>query len=273
MPRPAHISTGAAHERYWRAALLASLVAIGGLIAFIAVTNALYLGWHDFVWYITRSRTWRSFGLSVGTATAATVLAMLVGVPVGYALSRGRVPLGRLVDAVIDLPIMVPPAAVGMFLLGFFSVPPAQWVETALGIKVAHALPGVVVAQVAVTVSFGVRVVKSSFDQASPRLDHVSRTLGASALYTFSRVTLPMATSGLLAGLVIVWARAIAEYESLMLFVGAIQGRTDVMPLAVYLDVTVGKLEWAITQSLLCMAIGLLSVIAFRRLGGRGYLL
>ncbi len=272
MPQPAPTSTSAARETCWRAILLASLVAIGGFIAFIALTNALYLGWHDFTWYVTRSRTWRSFGLSVSTASAATAVAMAVGIPVGYALSRGRIPLGRLVDAVIDLPIMVPPAAVGMFLLGFFSVPPAEWVETLLGLKVAHAFPGVVVAQVAVTVSFCVRVVKSSFDQANRRLDHVSRTLGASALYTFRRITLPMAKSGLLAGLIIVWARALAEYESLMLFVGAIQGRTDVMPLAVYLDVTVGKLEWAITQSLLCMAMGLLSVLAFRRLGGRGYL-
>jgi len=255
----------------WRALLLASLVVIGGLVVFIVLTNALYLGWHDFAWYITRARTWRNFGLSVSTASAATIVAMLLAVPVGYALSRGRVPLGRLVDAIIDLPIMVPPAAVGMFLLGFFGVPPAQWVETILGLKVAHALPGVVVAQVAVTVSFGVRVAKSAFDQTSRRLDDVSRTLGAPPSYTFRRVTLPIAKSGLLAGLIIVWARAIAEYESLMLFVGAIQGRTDVMPLAVYLDVTVGKLEWAITQSLLCMAVGLLSVLAFRRLGGRGY--
>lgn len=253
----------------WRAGLVVPLAALAGFVLFIFYANGAYLGLSEFAHYLKHWRTWRCFGLSIVTASISATISMAVAIPVGYALARGRVPGGRLAELVLDLPVMVPPAAVGMFLLGVFGIPPGQWVETVLGLKVAHALPGVVVAQVAVTLAFGSRVVCSAFSAVDPRLEQVSRTLGAGPGATFSRVSMPLAGHGLVAGLLIVWARALAEYEALMLFVGAVQGRTDVTPLAVYLDVAVGNLEWGITDSALCIAVAALSVWAAQRLRGR----
>ena len=93
--------------------------------------------------------------------------------------------------------------------------------------------------------------------------------MGAPLLRPVARVTLPLAGSGLLASILIVWARAAAEWESMMLFVGGIQGYTDTLPMAVYLDFNVGILGWALADSLLCVVIAMASMLAVRRLGGR----
>ncbi|MBN2575081.1 MAG: molybdenum ABC transporter permease, partial [Deltaproteobacteria bacterium] len=105
----------------------------------------------------------------------------------------------------------------------------------------------------------------------SPRFEAVSRSLGASLPRTFFRVSLPLARNGVLASLIVVWARAAAEWESLMLFVGGIQGRTDTLPFAVYLDWNGGLLGWALTNSLFCVLIAVGSLYAVRRVGGHGH--
>ncbi|MBN2498510.1 MAG: ABC transporter permease [Deltaproteobacteria bacterium] len=238
-------------------------------LVFIGLANALFLGWSDWIHFLCQGRTWRCFGLSVGTAGLATCVSMLLAVPLGFALSRARFRGQWLLQALLDLPIMVPPAAVGMFLLGLFGSGPGAWLESSLGIQLVHALPGVVLAQVVVTCAFGVRVCRAAFEAIPPTYEAVARSLGASLASTFFRVHLPLARSALLAATCLVWARALAEYEALMLFVGAIQGRTDVMPLAVYLDTTAGKLEWATVFSFLCAGLGVVSLWAIRRLGAR----
>ncbi|MBN2359214.1 MAG: ABC transporter permease [Deltaproteobacteria bacterium] len=248
---------------------------IGALLLLAAVSlvvvNALFLGWSDFWHYLGRPRTWSSLWITIWTAALATAISLAIGIPAGYALSRRRVPLSGLAHTLIDLPVMVPPAAVGIFLLGVFKSFPAAELSTWLGLQVHHAVPGVVVAQVAVTLAFGIRLIKASFDAVSPRYEAVSRSLGASLPRTFFSVSLPLARNGILASVIVIWARAAAEWEALMLFVGGIQGRTDTLPFAVYLDWNGGILGWSLTNSLFCVVIALGSMYAVRRLGGRGH--
>lgn len=248
---------------------------IGAVLLLVVVTvlaiNALFLGLADFLHYLGQTRTWMSLWLTVWTASAATGIAMVIAVPVGYALSRYRLPGARALLTIIDLPVMVPPAAIGVFLLGVFRSFPVENLCAGLGLRIDHAVPGVVVAQVTVTLAFAIRLVKASFDAISPRFEAVSRSLGASLPRTFFRVSLPLARNGILASLIVVWARAAAEWESLMLFVGGIQGRTDTLPFAVYLDWNGGLLGWALTNSLFCVLIAIGSLYAVRRLGGRGH--
>jgi len=240
-------------------------------VAAILAINGLYLGLADFVHYLGRPRTWVSLWVTVWTATVATLIAMVVAVPAGYALSRYRLPGTRALLTVIDLPVMVPPAAIGVFLLGVFRSFPFESLCGWLGLRIDHAVPGVVVAQITVTLAFAIRLVKASFDMVSPRFEAVSRSLGASLPRTFFRVSLPLARNGVLASTIVVWARAAAEWESLMLFVGGIQGQTDTLPFAVYLDWNGGLLGWALTNSLFCVLIAIGSLYAVRRLGGRGH--
>ena len=255
----------------WAAVFGGSVAVLLTGVLFLVVTNALYLGWGDFTHYMGQSRTWVSLWITLWSASTATLLAMVVGIPAGYALSRYPPPCPQFAATLIDLPVMVPPAAVGLFLLVVFKTFPVGSFCDSIGLQVDHAVLGVVVAQFTVTVAFCVRLVKATFDTVSPRFEAVSRSLGASLPRTFFRVTLPLAKNGIVASLIVVWARAIAEWESLMLFVGGIQGRTDTLPFAVYLDWNSGKLGWAITNSLLCVLIALGSMYAVRRIGGRGH--
>lgn len=240
-------------------------------IGFLLITNALFLGFGDFLYYLQKSRTWINIATTIWTASIATVLSMFIGIPVGYILSRYKFPFQKFMDTLIDLPVMVPPAAVGLFLLRLFKTFPLSSMTSILGIKVDHALPGVIVAQFTVTVSFCIRLTMASFETVSPRYEYVGRSLGASLPYTFFKITLPLAKNSLIVALIIVWARACAEWESLMLFVGGIQGRTDVMPFAVYLDFVGGKLGWALTTSMFCVLIAIVSMYAVYRIGGKAH--
>jgi ABC-type sulfate transport system permease component len=245
------------------------IVLIG--IIFLVITNALFLGLSDFIYYLLKSRTWTSFVTTIWTASIATILSMFIGIPVGYTLSRYKFPCQKLIKTLIDLPVMVPPAAVGLFLLGLFKTVPLANITNILGVQIDHAIPGVIVAQFTVTVSFCIRLVMASFDTVNPRFESMARSLGANLPYTFFKISLPLAKNGLLAALIIVWARAFAEWESLMLFVGGIQGRTDVMPFNVYLQFNGGKLGWALTISMFCVLIAIGSIYAVHRIGGKAH--
>ena len=261
--------TGKIRQSAWNIYFSAFVVIILIGIGFLIISNALFLGFGDFFYYLQKSRTWVNFFNTIWTVSISTTLSMFIGIPVGYTLSRYQLPCSKLVKTLIDLPVMVPPAAVGVFLLGMFTTMPMANITDILGIKVVHALPGVIVAQFTVTVSFSIRLVMASFDSVNPKFEQVARSLGASLPRVFLKVSLPMAKNGLLAGLIIVWARAAAEWESLMLFVGGIQGRTDVMPFAVYLDFIGGKLGWALTTSLFCMVTAVASMSAVHYIGGK----
>lgn len=216
-------------------------------IGFLITTNILFLVFSDFMYYLQKSRTWINIATTIWTASIATVLSMFVGIPVGYMLARYKFPCQKFMETLIDLPVMVPPAAVGIFLLGLFKTFPLSSATSILGIKVDHALSGVIVAQFTVTVSFCIRLTMASFKTVSPRYEYVGRSLGASLPYAFFKISLPLAKNSLLVALIIVWARSCAEWESLMLFVG-------------------GKLGWALTTSMFCVLIAIVSMYAVHRI-------
>lgn len=269
--RPREGNRGRIIRSAWPAACIICVAAILSAYLLLIVSNGVYLGLSDARWFITKHRLWVRFWLTVYTATSATFLSMIVGVPVGYALSRLRLPCRTLITTVIDLPVMVPPAAVGVFLLGMVHIFPVKQISNLLGLSFAHNPEGVVLVQFAVTVAFCVRLMKASFDAVNPRFEQVSRSLGASLPCTLRRVTLPLARNGIIAGTIVVWARAAAEWEGLMLFVGGTMAKTDVMPFSVYLDWNGGMMGWVVTFSLVCVALAVVSMAAVRLIGGRSY--
>jgi molybdate transport system permease protein len=214
---------------------------------------------------------WQRVWLTIWTASGATVLSMMVGLPVGYALSRFRFPCKALTNTLIDLPVMVPPAAVGVFLFGFVRTFPMKQITSLLGVELAHNWLGVVFVQFAVTAAFCARLMKASFDGVNPRFEQVSRSLGASLPRTVLKATLPLAKNGIIASLIVVWARAVAEWEALMLFVGATEKETDVLPLAVYLDWNGGMMGWVTSMSLVCIVMAISAMAAVRIIGGKSY--
>lgn len=234
----------------------------------LVTSNAIYLGWSDGLYFLGHPRMWQRLGLTVWTAAVATATTLVVGVPAGYALSRLRLPWPQLMATLVDLPVMLPPAAVGAFMLGLTASSPARLL---LGDSLDHSVAGVIAVQFVVTVAFCARLMKASFDAVNPRLEQVARSLGAGRARAFATVTLPLAGRGIVASAAVVWARAAAEWEALMLFVGATQGRTDIMPLAVYLDWNGAMMGWVVSMSLVCVLLAVATMGAVRIIGGRSH--
>ncbi len=236
-----------------------------GLAAFYTVflaSTALYLGWHDAAHHLARPVLWQRLGLTLSTALVSTVLAMALGIPGGYALARLPLPAPHALATLFELPMMVPPATVGVFLLGAVAVPPVAPILEFLGIRLAHSTAGVILCQVCVTASFALCLCAAAFAAVPVRVETVARTLGASWPRAALGVTLPAARNALLGATLTVFARAAAEWEAIMLFAGAARGETDVLPFAVFLDWNEGMMGGVVTMSLLSVALATLAATA-----------
>jgi molybdate/tungstate transport system permease protein len=155
---------------------------------------------------------------SLLTATISTVVVLVFGVPLAYAIVRLDFVGKGFIESLIDLPIVIPQSVAGiaiMVLLGP-KTPVGMWLDKTLGVEVAGSMLGIVLCQVFVSSPFLIRSAANAFRDMGPALENVSRTLGAGPLSTFFRVSLPLASGGIFTGCILCWARAISEVGSLM---------------------------------------------------------
>lgn len=205
--------------------------------------------------------------LSLLTSTITTVLSLWVAVPLGYLLSRTEFPGKVIVDALVDIPIILPPIVIGLSLLILFQLPPGQAIERL--IPVTYHIPAIILAQFTAAAAFAIRTMRVTFDQIDPRAEQVALTLGCTRFQAFCRVTLPTARKGLLAAATLAWARSLGEFGPVQVFAGATPGKTVVMPTAVYLEQQVGRLHAAIAVSLVMVAVAVAALVLTRLLGLR----
>lgn len=173
--------------------------------------------------------------LSLITTLISMALTVLLGTPVAYLLARHRFRGLRWLDALLDLPIVLPPVVAGVSLLLVFGRRGLLGgVLDQAGIHLAFTTAAVVMAQMFVASPYYIRTAKGGFAAVSGRLEAVSWTLGKSEAVTFWMVTLPLVMPYLVEGLVLAWARALGEFGATIVFAGSLQGRTRTMPLAIY---------------------------------------
>jgi molybdate transport system permease protein len=178
--------------------------------------------------------------------------------------------LGRsLCDALLDVPIVLPPLVLGLALLILFN-------HTRLGravesyAPVTFAAPSVVLAQFSVACAFAVRTMRVAFDQINPRTEHVAWTLGCSRWQAFWMVMVPEARRGILTAATLAWARSLGEFGPILVFSGATRMRTEVLPTTVFLELSTGNIEAAAAVSLLMVVTALAILVVARWLGLRG---
>lgn len=171
---------------------------------------------------LERADVQRAIWTSVASSTVATLLVAVWGVPLGYALARLSFRGRGVLELLIDLPILVPQSVVGVALLTLLGPgsPLGQLLEERLGLQVAGRFAGVVLAQVFVSCPFLIKTAMTAFAGVPPHLESAARTLGASAAATFWRVSLPLASRGVLVGMILAWARSVSEFGSIILFAG-----------------------------------------------------
>jgi len=227
--------------------------------------------------YTTPGHLWRALGspeiryairLSLLSCTLTTLLSLWVAVPIGYLLSRFDFPGRPLLDALLDIPIVLPPLVIGLSLLILFQTAPLRALERVF--PVTYAVPSVILAQFMVACAFAVRTMRNTFAQINPRQEQVALTLGCSRSQAFWRVVLPSAKSGVLTAATLAWARALGEFGPILVFSGATRLKTEVLPTTVFLELSVGRLEAAVAVSLLMMASAVVALVLVRSWGGGG---
>jgi molybdate transport system permease protein len=210
--------------------------------------------------------------LSLLTATTATAVCALLGVPLAWVLARGEYRGMRLVRALVTLPLVLPPVVGGVALLLAFGRRGVvgHWLDAGVGVRLPFTPAGVVVAEAFVAMPFLVLAVEGALRGTDPRLEEAAATLGASRWVTFRRVTLPLVLPGLVAGMVLCWARALGEFGATITFAGSFPGRTRTMPLEVYLALERDPAA-AVALSVLLLAVCLAVLVGLRQrwLGGR----
>jgi len=206
--------------------------------------------------------------LSLVSCTLSTFLSLWVAIPGGYVLSRYRFRGRAFIDAMLDVPIVLPPLVIGLALLILFQTRPGRAVERL--VPVTFAVPSVVLAQFTVACAFAVRTMRVTFDQINPRTEQVAWTLGCSRSQAFWMVALPEARRGVLTAATLAWARSLGEFGPILVFSGATRMRTEVLPTTVFLELSVGNIEAAAAVALLMVVTALVVLLVARMFGLRG---
>ncbi len=214
--------------------------------------------------------------LSIVTSVVSIAVVVVGGTPFAYLLARSDHWAARLVDSLVELPIVLPPVVAGVAMLMAFgrSGIIGGWLENS-GIDISFTTTAVIFAQIFVAAPFYVRSARLGFQSVARDYEDVSQTLGVSPLLTFWRITIPLAAPALITGLGLSWARALSEFGATMMFAGNLMGETQTMPLAIMTAMETSRgLDSALALSALLLVVSVIALVALafasrRRWSGR----
>jgi len=209
-----------------------------------------------------------AFVLSLITSVISTIFCMLISTPTAYAIARYDFFGGRLARIILDLPISFPPIVAGLGLLIIFGTTSLGIALEDLGLKLVFSPAGIVLAQFFVNAPYTTRILASAFSDIDPRYELVAQTLGKTELESFLKVTLPMARSGIIGSTVITWARGMAEFGAVLIFAGGIAMKTETLPINLFLNLSTGNIEGAITSAVVLILISFVTLTIFEKFGG-----
>jgi molybdate transport system permease protein len=205
-----------------------------------------------------------ALGLSLATTAASLVLTVAIGLPLAIVLARRTFRGKWLVEAIVDLPIVLPPSVAGLALLLLLGRRgPLGAPLDAAGLEVAFTTAAIVLAQTFVSAPFFVRSARAGISTVSRDLEDAARVDGATEAQLFRLITVPLAGAALAAGLVMTWARALGEFGATIMFAGNFEGRTQTLPLVVYSEFQAGHLDGSIAAAaiLVLAALGVLLAV------------
>lgn len=248
-------------------------------IFFAASVFALYAGlvlslfyfWKGslFVETLFSERTLFSIKISLIAATIATLLSLVIALPSAYALSRFDFRGRHIIDTILELPMIVSPAALGAMLLIFFNNPLGAWIQDNYAQFVFTAY-GIILAQFITTAGVSARLIKAAMDEIPHRYEDVARSLGASPFKAFSTVTLPLCKNGVIAASVLTWAKAIGEFGATITIAGSMAMKTETLPIAIFMRLASADIEGTVVLILILVAIGSSTLYGVRLLTKKG---
>jgi molybdate transport system permease protein len=220
----------------------------------------------DLLAHVVDSSVLQAIGLSMATTLLTTLIALIAGTPVAYVLARRQFWGRTVLDTLIDLPMVLPPSVAGIALLITFGRRGliGQYLADA-GIEIAFTQTAVVLAQTFVAAPFYVKSAAAGFASIEPELEEAAAIDGAAPWLVFRAITLPLARPALLGGLVMTWARALGEFGATIIFAGNFPGRTQTMPLAIYIGFEL-DFNIALTLSVILLAASFAVLFVVKRL-------
>jgi len=245
-----------------------SILCACGIFALFAglILSLLYFYRTDtFAETLLSERTWFSIRLSLLSATAAMAISMAAAIPAAYSLSRYDFRGKQAVDTILELPMIVSPAALGAMLLIFFNNPLGEWIQNH-GMRFVFTSNGIILAQFVTTVGVATRLVKAALDEIPQRYEAVARTLGATPSAAFRSVTLPLCRKGIVAAAILTWAKALGEFGATITIAGTMAMQTETLPVAIYMRLATADIESTVVLILIITAIGLSTLYAVRHL-------
>ena len=242
------------------------LAAVGAAFVVLPLVGLLQrVPWSDLLDELAAPAVREALKLSLVTSLAATATSLVLGVPLAWVLARVAFPGRSLVRAAVTLPMVLPPVVGGaalLFALGRRGLV-GSWLEDALGVHLPFTTAGVVVANTFVAMPFLVVSVEGALRGTDERYEEAAATLGASRWAVLTRVTLPLVRPSLVAGALLCWARALGEFGATITFAGNLPGRTQTMPLAVFLALERDR-GAAVVLSLVLVAVSLVVLVGLR---------
>jgi molybdate transport system permease protein len=218
----------------------------------------------DLLANIGQKTVFQAIGVSMKTTLVSVGLIFLLGTPLAYLMGRHQFRYKKALDALIDLPLVLPPSVAGLALLitlgrrGMIG----GWLGN-FGIEIAFSTVAVVIAQIFIAAPFYVRAASLGFAAVDAEIEQAARIDGASRWQIFKFLILPLSRFALLSGIMMSWARALGEFGATMIFAGNFPGRTQTMPTAIYLGFE-RDLESALTLSIILVVISFLSLLVIK---------
>lgn len=240
--------------------------ALGILSLFFAVLIITLIDYHgkgSTVLPISRGEIFFALSLTLITALISSILAMCAALPAAYLLARYDFPGKRFIDALLFLPLVVSPVALGAMLLLFFNTAVGRALEKLTG-PVVFETPAIVLAQFVVVVGLSLSLVKSAFEQVAPSYESVAITLGATEWQAFSRVLLPLSRNGIVTAFLLTWARAVGEFGATVMLAGATPMKTETLTIAVFLRLSSADTHGAAVLILISLLISFIILLTVR---------
>ena len=241
-------------------------VSIFALYALLILSLIGFFGTEEFITTLFSKRILFSIRLSLIAATIATALSMAIGLPAAYALSRYNFAGKCLIDAMLELPMILSPVSLGAVILLFFNTPLGEFIQNHVMMFVFE-ISGIVLAQFLTTVGIATRLIKTSLDEIPVRYEVVARSLGATPFKAFLTVTMPLAKKGIIAAAILSWAKAIGEFGATIMVAGSMAMKTETIPVAIFMRLSSADIGGTIVLITVLLVLGMGILFFVRSLG------
>ncbi len=201
-------------------------------------------------------RTLFSLRLSLTTATIATVASLFFAIPSAYALSRYQFFGKRIIDTLLELPMIASPVALGAMILIFFNTPAGQLIQDR-GTQFVFTIYGILLAQFITTAGVAIRLIKAVLDEIPKKYEEMAWVLGRSPAKTFFTIIIPLSKKGIISSSVLTWAKALGEFGATITIAGSMAMKTETLPIAIFMRLSSADIEGTAVLVLILIGIGL----------------